>query len=230
MFYDPDRCTNLITRIVWQGTATVNGQTTAKVWVDVTQTPDFVKRHYQIIPLADTNTAIAEITLYFTQQNFHDFNAVNQVKLPTGSIGATSIGNVRIGNYVGATNDGTGHPASYSSLAVVLNPIDGDVVFTNNGWEVSFANTGFGGFVIQTQTTPLIYSYTFNGSGNWSNRANWANNVLPPPSLPPGAIIYISPVAGGQCYLDVPYTASSGVSILVQPGKNFVIPVSLQIQ
>ncbi len=229
-FYDPERYVNLIARLVPQNANPINGQTTAKVWVDAVQTPDFVKRHYQIIPLADTNTATAKTTLYFTQQNFDDFNAVNQLKLPTNSVDAAGKANVRIGKYAGTSNDNSGNLNSYTGLASVINPVDGDIVWANSRWEVSFTNTGFGGFILQTKPTALVYSYTFTGNGNWSNAANWANNMVPPASLPAAAIIYINPVAGGQCYLDVPYSASSGVSIIIQPGKNFIIPASLQIQ
>lgn len=71
--------------------------------------------------------------------------------------------------------------------------------------------------------------YTFNGNGNWSNAANWANKIKPPLNLSGTYNIFIDPVAGGQCILDVSQYLTNGAVITVRSGKSFVIPGNLNI-
>ncbi len=73
-------------------------------------------------------------------------------------------------------------------------------------------------------------TYIFNGTGNWNVESNWANNLIPPDTLPPGSQILINPVNNGSCTLNVPYTVSPGVSLIVISGKNFIIPNNLLLQ
>ncbi len=55
------------------------------------------------------------------------------------------------------------------------------------------------------------------------------SSSIPPASLNSGNQIIINPVAGGQCFLNVPYTVSPGATLTVMPGKQLVIPNSLDI-
>ncbi|MBL0358054.1 MAG: hypothetical protein IPP72_14815 [Chitinophagaceae bacterium] len=71
--------------------------------------------------------------------------------------------------------------------------------------------------------------YTFNGNGNWSNAANWANKIKPPLTLSGTYNIFIDPVAGGRCILDVTQHITSGAVITVRSGKSFVVPGNLII-
>jgi hypothetical protein len=71
--------------------------------------------------------------------------------------------------------------------------------------------------------------YTFTGNGNWSNSANWLNASIPPASLNAGNQIIINPVDGGQCLLDIPYTVSPGAILTIMPGKQMLVPGSLNI-
>lgn len=73
-------------------------------------------------------------------------------------------------------------------------------------------------------------TYRFTGNGNWSNPANWTDNMVPPLALPLGENIIIDPVAGGECVLDVNMTVTSAGSIMVMAGKRFRIPGNLTIQ
>lgn len=73
-------------------------------------------------------------------------------------------------------------------------------------------------------------TYFFTGNGNWSDPANWTNNMVPPTTLPLGEHIIIDPVAGGECVLDVSMTITSAGSITVMAGKRFRIPGNLIIQ
>lgn len=73
--------------------------------------------------------------------------------------------------------------------------------------------------------------YTFTGSGNWSNAVNWANNQVPPATLPSGSTeIIINSQAGSECILDIPYTLPAGTKFTVMPGKKLMIPGNLILQ
>jgi hypothetical protein len=73
-------------------------------------------------------------------------------------------------------------------------------------------------------------SFTFTGNGNWSNAANWNNNLVPPSILPHGSQITINPSGTGECVLDVQQRVSSAASITVQTGKKFRVLGNLLIQ
>ena len=72
-------------------------------------------------------------------------------------------------------------------------------------------------------------TYTFNGNGNWSNPNNWVNKIKPPLNVTGTYKIFIDPVAGGQCILDVSQQITTGATFTIRSGKTFVIPGNLQI-
>ena len=76
---------------------------------------------------------------------------------------------------------------------------------------------------------PSITIYTFNGNGNWSNDANWVNNLKPPSTLATGNKIFIDPAPGGQCVLDITQFITTSAAITVRSGKLFIIPGYLTI-
>lgn len=75
-----------------------------------------------------------------------------------------------------------------------------------------------------------ITTYTFTGSGNWSDNANWANNTKPPSTITSTMKVIINPPNEGSCILDVPITISNGGNITVNPGKRFVLNSKIRIQ
>ncbi len=72
--------------------------------------------------------------------------------------------------------------------------------------------------------------YTFIGSGNWNDAANWIYNTMPPTPLPSGSEIIVSPQSGGECILNTPQTIGPGAGFTVIAGKIFRIPVNLNIK
>lgn len=70
--------------------------------------------------------------------------------------------------------------------------------------------------------------YTFNGSGNWSNRNNWLNGNVPPAVLQTGEVI-ISPAAGRECIIDLPVTIPTGVRVKVRPNSNVKVMAPLSV-
>ncbi|MGN7890073.1 right-handed parallel beta-helix repeat-containing protein [Dyadobacter endophyticus] len=137
------------------GGAALNGAITAKVWVAGTQPVHFLKRHYQITPATNAANATAKVTLYFTQQEFTDFNEANPTKLPVDAADVENYkANLRIEKRTGVSGDGSGLPDSYSGSIATFTPskANGKVEWNAdaNRWEVSFDVTGFSGFFVKT--------------------------------------------------------------------------------
>ncbi len=173
----------IIAKVTATGASPISGNVTAKVWVETVQpnaaNSKYVKRHYEITPAANATTATARVTLYFTQQEFNDFNAVSAVDLPTSATDNVGIANLLVEKRLGTSSNGTGLPNTYPTAgAVNINPIDTDISW-NEGtkrWEISFNTTGFSGFFIKTQTAILPLRWqSVTGEINKQNQAtiNW---------------------------------------------------------
>jgi ELWxxDGT repeat protein len=158
-FNKPGTCDSLITMVQPGYSNTNNLSTTATVWIENKQPANFVKRHYQITPTIGYNGECGgRVTLYFKQSEFDDYNVKHTPALPSSSIISrnTDIKSIRIAWYPGTSSDQTGLPASYQVNATIIDPDDNDIIWnsTMNCWEISFNCTSFGGFFLQTQTTP----------------------------------------------------------------------------
>lgn len=75
-------------------------------------------------------------------------------------------------------------------------------------------------------STVATRSFTFTGSGNWSNPANWQAGMAPPTTLQAGDTVYINQ----NCTLDIAVQAQPGSSLIVAAGKNLLVQGSLTIQ
>ncbi len=150
----------LIASIAPNGANPIIGEVTSKVWIELDQPTTFVKRLYEITPKTNPNAASAKITLYYTQAEFNDYNAINELKLPTGPMDAVGIGNLILDKISGTSSDNTGLPSSYTGSTTIINPADSDIIWNSqqNRWEVSFNTVGFSGFFAKagiTTTLPL---------------------------------------------------------------------------
>jgi hypothetical protein len=163
------------------GAAPVEGAVTAKVWVANAQPKNFVKRYYQITPENNLDLATARVTLYFTQQEFDEFNAVNATKLPLNAADAEGYkANLRIEKRSGVSSNGSGLPSSYTGSIATFTPSDanGKVEWnaTAQYWEVSFDVTGFSGFFVKTVEPALplnLISFTATKETT-SNLLQWS--------------------------------------------------------
>ncbi len=176
-------CSNQLVSVQSGGTYNISGAVTAKVWIESTQPSNFVKRHYEITPQQNATTATGRVTLYFKQQEFTDFNAVNTVKLPTGPADAAGIANIQIEKRGGISNNGTGMPSTYSGAIQTINNASLTKLWnaTAARWEISFDVTGFSGFFVKTQlgTLPLrLLSFSATAIGG-CNKLQWltANEI-----------------------------------------------------
>ena len=164
----------IIARVKPGGTYPVIDSVSAKVWVETAQPASFVKRHYQLWPIIyNPQNAGGTLTLFFTQQEFDDFNAVNPVKLPTGPGDAGGIANLLVEQRAGLSSNGTGLPGTYSGSIININPADTAIVWNvaKARWEVSFPFSGQSGFFIKSFNALPLQSIRLNGQ--WQR-----NNVL----------------------------------------------------
>lgn len=153
----------IIANIVPNSGNPVNGLVNASVWIEsgfgVYVGQPYVTRHYQITPSINPLSSTARVTLYFTQQEFDDFNNNNlSVRdLPTTSSDSQGKANLRVIKFNGTSNNGTGLPESYVNGKATIDPVDNDIVWNSsqNRWEITFDVTGFSGFFIQTDMSPL---------------------------------------------------------------------------
>jgi hypothetical protein len=76
-------------------------------------------------------------------------------------------------------------------------------------------------------TEPIVYY--FFGNGNWNVAANWVNQLIPPTTLTGNYEIYISPIATGECVLNINQTVNSGAKITVARNRKFRVTGNLQI-
>jgi surface protein len=158
--YDPDCVPN-------PAVTGVTGDIVTQVWLSETQPPLFVKRHYQITPQNDPEHAAGRVTLYFSNQDFKDFNNQNPVPaklLPDADEQATideRKSNLRIEKRSSTSTDASGLPGSYTGAVLTINPNDEDIVWNSSTslWEVSFDVTGFSGFFIKTTESTLPVTF-----------------------------------------------------------------------
>lgn len=162
----------------------------AKVWVAASQPEQYVKRHYEITPGENPATTSGWVTLYFTNQDFKDFNSQSPaLLLPDADDPATVTArkaNLLIEKRSGASNDGSGAPDTYTGTVQNIDPDDANIVWDTEAgrWEVTFEVTGFSGFFAKTQTQALpvtfgdITAFFKNGQlvVNWSTLTEQHNH------------------------------------------------------
>jgi hypothetical protein len=171
----------LVAYLLPNGPSPVTGYVSAKVWVASSQPVNYVKRHYQITPGTNMNQATARVTLYFTQQEFTDFNNENQIKLPTNAADVENYkANLRIEKRSGISIGGTGKPDSYIGDILTFKPSEANGKIEWNAdtqyWEVTFDVTGFSGFFVKTSESPLpLNLISFTGTKEaGSNLLQWS--------------------------------------------------------
>jgi hypothetical protein len=158
-FRDNSNC-GLIATIIPSGASPVNGSITTRTTVDATVQfyagKPYVQRHYDFEPFNNPSSSTATLTLYYTQQDFNNYNAANAVAdpdMPIGPADAAGKSNLMITQYHGT---GTA-PGNYAGAAEVIDPDDSNIVWNTatNLWEVTFNVTGFSGFFASGVSAPL---------------------------------------------------------------------------
>lgn len=179
--YYANDCRTLVAAIETTGEpADVSGPVTARVWIQDTPPAHYVRRHYQIVPANNAAGATGRVTLYFTQDDFDKFNDNNPAALlPAGPDDTDEISNLLVEKRGGESSDDTGGPSSYPGAAQTISDVAVIWNAAASRWEVSFDVTGFSGFFIKTDNSPLPVSWiSFDGYANEENQAvlSWKVN------------------------------------------------------
>jgi hypothetical protein len=178
-FYMASPC-DLVAKVVPSGAIPVNGSIKACVIIDGSiqyyNAEPYVQRHYDIEPANNPATATGTVTLYFKDQEFENFNAVNTAwpDLPTVAGGGNSdpnISKLRVTQYHGIPiaphNVGNPAPGFYTtSTGVLLTPTLVNYNSTNGYWEVTLQVNGFSGFYVHSNIygpLPITLNY-FTGA------------------------------------------------------------------
>jgi hypothetical protein len=150
-----NQCNELVTTITTSGlSGEIAGKTVARIWIDDSQPAQYVRRHYEITPAENAESATGNVTLYFTQTDFDAFNIANpSTPLPDGPTGTTT--NLLVEKRGGTSSDGSGKPNTYSGLVENIPDLTVAWNAATSRWEVSFAVTGFSGFFVKTIQSPL---------------------------------------------------------------------------
>jgi hypothetical protein len=157
----------------------LNRDVTAKVWIESSipqyNNEPYLARHYEIMPRTDPATANMRLTLYFSQQEFTNFNSVAAAdkKLPIDGIdAANNKAHLLIIQQDGISSNGSGLRETYPGTFATINPDDNDIVWNSaeNRWEVSFNTSGFSGFFVQSTANEQngAYTITVSSGGNGS--------------------------------------------------------------
>ncbi|MCH5717732.1 hypothetical protein [Niabella hibiscisoli] len=138
----------------------LSGATTARVWVDETQSRRYVRRHFDILPQNNAATATARVTLFFSQEDFDSYNATRpRILLPLDAIDSRNYkGNIYIEKRSG---NGNGVIGEYTGVPVTIYPQEVAWDNVSNRWEVVFLTTGFSGFWLKAGDEPIALPVTF---------------------------------------------------------------------
>jgi hypothetical protein len=126
----------------------------------------YVQRFYDIEPVENPSTSTSTVTLYYTQEEFDNYNivAAGFPKLPVSANDLQGIANIRIQQDHGFSL--TGEPGTYNGSTVYIDPLDAGISWnaTNLRWEITFDVSGFSGFFLHTLVNVVPVSLVrFNG-------------------------------------------------------------------
>jgi hypothetical protein len=181
-------CGAVIADVASAGARPVAGSVTATVYRQLgppttSNGQPYVRRHYDIHPATNPDSATANLTLYFAQGDFTTYNSNNPTypPLPASSTDSAGIANLRITQQHGTS--ATGLPGSYTGWAgagpanVLITPTSVIWNTTLLRWEVSFPVTGFSGFfahsTLNNTALPVkLLSFTAQVAGT-ANAISW---------------------------------------------------------
>jgi hypothetical protein len=162
----------IIASVVPSGVNPVSGDISARVYIDgsVPSSKPYVARHYDLSPAVNAASATATITLYFTQEDFDNYNiAAGATLLPSSPSGNKT--NLYVNQFHGTS--ATGGIDTYSDgAAAPFRPAESNIVWNAelSRWEITFDVTGFSGFFITGTPTPLPVTLTRMKASVFENR------------------------------------------------------------
>lgn len=157
----------------------------ANLYVQQQQPQTYVKRHFDIRAPKGNDQVTGKVKLFFTQEEFDAFNAINSIKLPMQADDAIGKSNIRIECNTGEGNLSNGLPDSYSGNSITIDPADEQIVWNDlwKRWEISFELQGLGGFWLKSEGTLPLKWISVSGFLDANKQAviNWEveeNNAI----------------------------------------------------
>ena len=180
----------LISSIQPAGASPVTGSINTCVMVDTGASKMgsldlYVARRYDIEPATNPSSSTANITLYYLQSEFDNYNRKSQdsglYNVPTGPNDSAGLADMRIRQFHGT---GTG-PGLYSGGRQDFKSTSaGVIIFWNaarNWWEITVPVTSFSGFYISSRkgafsTVPITLEYFKGAQVDKKNKVYWKAN------------------------------------------------------
>ena len=187
----------LIATVMPSGVEPVMGDFTAQVFIEnppaVPPVPtyngrEYVARHYDLQPDPNVNSLdnTAEVTLYFTQQEFDDYNNANagaSGDLPSTPTNGTT--EVRVSLYRGIPTGSGCLPSDYdpnawagaSPAQELLTPLSVEWDYNHSYWKVRLSVTGFGGFFLHGDNGNVLRPVSGSTTSNAATLSNLDKSV-----------------------------------------------------
>lgn len=215
------------------GASPVSGNVQTNTMIDASvqtyNNQPYVQRHYEIEPENNAATATATVTLFFSQQDFDNYNAYpgHNGDLPKSSADAAGIANLRVYQYHGFS--ATSVPGSYNGGGVEIDPADNNIIWNPvaQWWEVTFPINGFSGFFVSSagfkyQQPPALTASTtgatvFCAGNNVTLNASTAANYQ---WYKDGIVINNATAATYQATQSGTYTVTTSVSNVASIPSN----------
>ena len=162
---------NLIANVAPAGGSPVTNSINTCIKVDVNATKRgtsdlYASRKYDIEPILNASTATANVTLYFLQSEFNNFNTratdSGHKPLPTGPADATGITNLLLRQFHGTGTNPTNYTGSYVDFTTATAGFTVNWNATQNWWEITIPVNGFSGFYVSSaKISPLSIKLTY---------------------------------------------------------------------
>ncbi len=176
---------DLIARVLPAGVSPVTGQINICVTLDAAPQyfngEPYVQRHYDIEPANNAAAATATVTLYFTNQDFVDYNTINGATwplLPTYPLDPNRA-NLKVTQFHGTPTGGlpTTTPGNYTGTRVIINPGAANVSWNGFFWQITIPVTGFSGFYVHSTLfntpLPIAINYLTGRRQGGNHLLNW---------------------------------------------------------
>ncbi len=143
----------------------------------------YAARKYDIEPLINPATSTANITLYYLQTEFNEFNTKandsSHKTLPTGPADATGISNLVLRQFHGTGTNPTNYTGTLQEFTTANSGLTVTWNATRSWWEVTVPVTGFSGFYLTSAPSgvlPITLEYFKGAQNNDKYVLNWKVN------------------------------------------------------
>ena len=183
-YRDPGTC-NLISYINPAGGSPVNNSINTCIKLDTGATKRgtsnlYGARKYDVEPLIAPTTSTANLTLYFLQSEFNNFNAKaadsGHKLLPTGPADASGISNLVIKQFHGTGTNPLNYTGGYFDFIAGTSGFSVTWNASRSWWEVIVPVNGFSGFYLTSKKSgflPINLIYFKGVQVNKKNLLNW---------------------------------------------------------